>query len=98
MTNILSFDLHKAAEFRRTILESNRFDNAASYGTKLCERLAAANTNDLDAVSAYERLQQNSAEKLQRATWGVMSSIGYGFTPSTPDDVLRAVVERVRAF
>lgn len=50
------------------------------------------------AVSAYERLQQNSPEKLQRATWSVMSSIGYGFAPSTPDDVLRSVVESVRAF
>lgn len=98
MTNILSFDLHKAAEMRRTILQSNRFDNAASYGAKLCERLAAANTNDLAAVCAYEQLQRDSPEKLQRATWGVMSSIGYGFAPSTPDDVLRAVVERVRAF
>lgn len=97
MTNILTDDLLKAAEFRRTILKSNRFDCDASYGTGLCERLAAANTNDPEAVSTYQKLQRVAVEKLNRARWGVMSSIGYGFTPESPDDVLRAIVEKARA-
>lgn len=97
MTNILTFNLPKTVEMRRTILQSNRFANAASYGVKVCERQAAANNNDHNAVSEYEQMQHNSPEKLRHATWGVMSSIGYEFHAATPDDVLRAIVERMRA-
>lgn len=97
MANILTDDLLKAADMRNGILKAYRFDRDAASGVRLCEHLAAANTNDPQAVREYERLQQVEAEKLNRARWGVMSSIGYGFTPESPDEVLRAIVEKVRA-
>lgn len=97
MTNILTDDLLKAADMRSGILKTYRFDRDAPYGVRLCEGLAAANTNDPQAVREYERLQQVDAEKLHRARWGVISSIGYGFTPESPDEVVRAIVEKAAA-
>lgn len=97
MTNILTDDLLKAADMRSGILKTYRFDRDAANGVCLCERLAAANTNDPQVVDEYQRLVRVDAEKLNRARWGVMSSIGYGFTPESPDEVLRAIIEKVRA-
>lgn len=97
MSNILTDEFEKAASFRQAILNSNKYDRAAMFSSGLCRRLAAANTNDPQAVSTYERLQQDNPDKLHRSRWGVMSSIGYGFTPDSPDDVVRAIVQKVRA-
>ncbi|MFK4823740.1 hypothetical protein ACI0FM_02915 [Paenochrobactrum sp. BZR 588] len=97
MTNILTDELLNAADMRISILKTHKFDKPARYGARLCEDLAAANNNDPVAVNAYVRLRQDSPEKLHIARLAVMSKIGYGFEPNTPDDVVRAIVEKAAA-
>lgn len=93
MTNVLSFELNKTADWRMRKAERHFDDPRNEAAAQLLRKLATESTTDAAAASRYEGIfEEIDHQKHSDIHSELLGGIGFRWMPDTVDDVLKALL------
>lgn len=93
MTNVLSFEMNKTADWRMRKAERHFEDPRNEAAAQLLRKLAAEPTNDAAAANRYEGIfEEIDQQKYSDIHSELLGGIGFRWIPATVDDVLKALL------
>ncbi|MDX0065937.1 hypothetical protein GOB13_23220 [Sinorhizobium meliloti] len=96
MSNTLSFELNKVAEWRADKAKRHPEDSRNQTAKILLVRLAEQ-TADEDVSQRYDALHEDESvntERLSEARSEILGEIGFGWEPKHVDEVLERIINR----
>ncbi|MBX4992867.1 rubrerythrin [Rhizobium binae] len=96
MTNTLSFELNKTAEWRTRKLERHPEDSRNQTARILLAQLSEQDAN-VELARRYDAIQDDeeiSAERLGEVHSEILAEIGFSWEPKHVDEVLERIINR----